>query len=165
MNRWGQIPPPGDANSGDPRWRVHPLFHGLIVLTMFVGVFALVAERSPPATQPSGMDLRAEFRKISAPPGANADHDPEIHSKTGAVLVRNKYLIRSSTASVLAHYRTELTRNGWVYRQNFRGGVHWGEDYCKGKLLASVEFPGNETPNVSFSFAISWSGVSVRECP
>lgn len=109
--------------------------------------------------------LRNEFQKIHPPKGVRPARDIEVRAKTTAALVAQTYFAQNSIGAVLQHYRGQLSKNGWIYRGRFGDGKSWGEDYCKGDFLASLEVlaDGDES-GWRYDFSVSWSGVSLKEC-
>jgi hypothetical protein len=136
----------------------------MVAVVVAVGFVVAIREWSTAPRQPSDDAVKAEYLRISPPAGTQTERAYEVHSKHGAISVTNRHLARISAASVLGEYRKVLTQNGWRYRADFSDGRHWGEDYCKGNLLASVEIMKDQGQQAEYVFSVSWSGVSEREC-
>jgi hypothetical protein len=165
MDKWGQIPLLSQTDGGDKRWRVRPVFLVLVAVVMVVAGLAIFAEQSAAQPPPQTRDLRAEFDNVKIPSGAHALHEVETKEKIGAILVENRYTATILAPAILAHYRDQLTQHGWTYRTSFHSGTNMGEDYCKGRLLASIEIlPSASELSIGYAFSIGWSGVSEHEC-
>jgi hypothetical protein len=166
MGRWGQLSLLEAGKAGDPRRPVRPAFIVLIVLTMLVSAgVTILTGKSGPSRQPSDQVVATAFREIPAPQAARSQHDVETRSKTGAILVIGRYLVRASADSVLSYYQAELSKRGWVFHKPFQGGENWGRSYCRGNLLASIEIMGQEAgTDLGYVFSVSWNEISEKEC-
>lgn len=140
-----------------------PAFVWMVAVVVAIGFVIALREWSTAPRQPSDV-VKAEYLRISPPAGTETEKAYEVRSKHGAISVTNRHVARISADGVLAEYRKLLTQSGWRYRTGFSDGRHWGEDYCKGNLLASVEIMKAQGQQAEYVFSVSWSGVSEREC-
>jgi hypothetical protein len=87
--------------------------------------------------------------------------------KYGVTSVSGRYAASERDEEILKHYRNALTNEGWRLQTSVRGGGdHFGESYCKSKLLATVELLNSGPPTArEYAFSISWGEISERKCP
>ena len=164
--------PAAKFTSSQEKSRIRRLLDSRISMLLgaiFVLVCAfLTAEDFPllSSKQPSAATVLAEFRSVSSPEGSIDAHQFKTVSKYGVTSVSNRYLVTRSPDLVFAHYSAELAKNGWTFLGHFNSGASRGDAYCKAKLMASIEALDHETGQAtSFSFSVSWSSVSEKDCP
>jgi len=121
---------------------------------------------SPPAhPPPTDQAVIAEFQTISPPAGSTVSRGISTKAKLGATLVSSRYLSSLAQKKVAAEYAEVLAKRGWTRLKKFGNGTHWGESYCKGSLMASLEFLDTPPDAASaFEFGLSWSVVTENEC-
>ena len=147
----------------DQRSQIRPPF--LVAIALLIGaVFVFTASRFKPKGQWSTEAIRSEYGKIKPPEGARTLGDLSVLVKYGVTSVSSRYEVLDTDIDVLQHYRAELTSNGWSYVDDFHAGEHWGESYCKRKLLANVEL-FNAHGKGPYALSMSWGDVSARQCP
>jgi hypothetical protein len=144
--------------------RARPLIVVAVALLVITVIVLTIVNRPQPTEHWSAEAIRSEYQKIRQPAGVNAVGAPDVVSKYGVNAVSARYDASKTDVSVLPHYRTELTGNGWNYLGDFHAGEHWGESYCKGKLLARVELFDAQGRG-GYAFSMSWGEVSERQCP
>ena len=143
---------------------IRPAVVGVVALVVAIAFALAIREWSTARPQPSDEEITSEYLSVSPPSGTHAGKAYEVHSKHGAVSVTNRHAASISADSVLREYREVLLQHGWKYRMSFSDGRRWGDDYCKGNLLASVEIMKRQGQEAEYVFSVSWSGVSEREC-
>lgn len=152
------------AIPSDQSHRVRPLFVAVIALVVITVIVLTIANRARPTEHWSVSAIRSEYQKIGVPSDSAALGDLDVLTKYGVNAVGRRYSTRNQAANLLRHYRSELTRNGWSYLGDFHSGEHWGESYCKRKLLARVELFTPQGPG-EYAFSMSWGDVSEGQCP
>ena len=144
--------------------RVRPPFLVAIALLVVAVIVLTVVNRPMPQEHWSAEAIRSEYQEIKLPGGARAVGELDLLVKYGVTSVSGRYDAPNADANVLQHYRAELAGNGWRYVGDFHSGEHWGESYCKRKLLARVEL-FNAQGRGPYAFSMSWGDVSERQCP
>ena len=134
-----------------------------------IAVVALVAcascTRTEPAKRWSLDEIRSEFSKVPAPDTARSGELATV-KKYGITSVSARYAASESGDDIVTHYRHALVGAGWTYLGDIYRGDHFGESYCKNKLLASVEILSGDRPSAcAYSFSISWGEISENRCP
>ena len=92
-------------------------------------------------------EIQSEFIKAKNPPGARLTEDVRTLKKFGVTSVSARYAVNEPDAVILEHYRNRLGHNGWRFVSTVKGGDHFGESYCKNKLLATVELLNSGPPS------------------
>jgi hypothetical protein len=144
--------------------RIRPLFVAMIALVVITVIVLTIVNRPTPTEHWSVSAIRSEYQKIGVPPGSTVAGDMDVLTKYGVNAVGRRYSTSNQAASLLQHYRSELTQNGWSYLGDFHSGEHWGESYCKRKLLARIELFTAQGPG-EYAFSMSWGDVSEGQCP
>jgi hypothetical protein len=122
--------------------------------------------RFDPARRWSLDEVQAEFSKVKAPESARPTENTRLLKKYGATTVSGRYAANESDEEILTHYRTALLNDGWQFRSKVSFGDHFGESYCKAKLLAAVELLNAGPPGArEYAFSISWGEISEKKCP
>lgn len=87
--------------------------------------------------------------------------------KYGVTSMNGRYSANERDEAILGHYRNALINEGWQLLTTFRGGDdHFGESFCKSKLLATIELLNAGPPTArEYAFSISWGEISERKCP
>ena len=138
-----------------------------VTTLLFAVLLACVScARFDPARRWSLDEVRAEFSKVKAPESARPIESTHLLKKYGTTTVSGRYAANESDEEVLKHYRTALLNNGWQFRSNVRFGDHFGESYCKTKLLATVELLNAGPPGArEYAFSVNWGEISEKKCP
>jgi hypothetical protein len=141
----------------------------IIGLMMLVLVACASCARSDPARHWSLDEIRSEFSNVKTPGSARPTEEVRVVKKYGVTSVSGRYAANGPDEEILRHYRTALQSDGWQFVSTVRtvnGGGHFGESYCKNKLLATVELL-NAGPATArgYAFAISWGEISEKKCP
>jgi hypothetical protein len=142
--------------------RIRPLLVVAIALLVGAVIVFTIVNRPKPHGQWSVEAIQSEYREISLPEGTRALGGLDVLAKYGVTAVSGRY--EAPNTGVLQHYRAELVGHGWTYVGDFHAGQHWGESYCKAKLLARVEL-FNAKGNGPYAFSMSWGDVSEQQCP
>jgi hypothetical protein len=139
---------------------------GLMMLVLLAGASCA---RTDPARHWSLDEIRSEFSNVKTPGSARPTEEVRVVKKYGATSVSGRYAANGPDEEILSHYRTALQSDGWQFVSTVRtvnGVGHFGESYCKNKLLATVELL-NAGPATArgYAFSISWGEISEKKCP
>lgn len=137
----------------------------LIVVAIYVNIDLFLGEYF--RTDKVSMEqLWAEFHKIQPLPESYS-YDLTITDKYLVQSIGSSYVARLSQEKILFYYKTQLLKNGWRYRGDIRRiyeGTARGENFCKGRILGSIEFvPGENANETEYDFSVAVSS-SDSEC-
>jgi hypothetical protein len=141
----------------------------IIGLMMVIVLACASCARSDPARHWSLDEIRSEFSTVKTPGSARPTEEVSVVKKYGVTSVSGRYAANGPDEEILSHYRTALRSDGWQLVSTVRtvnGGGHFGDSYCKNKLLATVEIL-NAGPAAArgYAFSISWGEISEKKCP
>lgn len=125
--------------------------------------------------KPLEREVRREYAAILELPAATPKGELRVTNKPEArtISVARRYVTAASVESILAHYGSELVRQGWSPAGMEGEQRLWGSDdgsrgyvFCKNGLKASVWINHATRARTShqYELSMSWAGWTLRRC-